>query len=131
MIFLIQPYLVIPIVILFILVLVVRNFYLSTARSIATIEGMSKSPMVQHLTSSVNGISTIKAFQCQKRFIRGFDMYQNDYSSALFTLITSRRWLVYVMDNIQVVFIGAILLVVCLYLPDGNLNEYNSSKQQN
>lgn len=46
-------------------------------------------------------------------------MYQNDYSSALFTLITSRRWLVYVMDSIQVIFIGGILFTLCIYLPDG------------
>ena len=101
MIFLIANYLIIPIAILAVLVFVVRNFYLNTARSIATIEGMSKSPVVQHLTSSINGISTIKAFRSQKRFIKKFEMYQNDYSSCLFTLITSRRWLVYVMDSIQ------------------------------
>lgn len=120
MIFLINPYLIVPILILFILVLLVRHFYLFTARSVATIEGVSKSPLVQHLTSSINGISTIKAFRVQRRFIRKFDMYQNDYSSALFTLITGRRWLVYVFDNIQVVFIAGVLFVLCLYLPDGN-----------
>lgn len=92
MIFCIEKFLIIPIVILVVVIILVRNFYLDTARSIATLEGMSKSPVVQHLASSINGISTIKAFKSQKRFIRKFEMYQNDYSSALFTLITSRRW---------------------------------------
>ena len=83
-----------PIAILLICVLAMRNFYLPTARQIGFIEGQSKGPVVHHLTSSINGISTIKCFRSQERFIRKFDMYQNDYSSALFSLITSRRWLV-------------------------------------
>lgn len=84
--------------------------YVLFFRQIGFIEGQSKGPVVHHLTSSINGISTIKCFRSQERFIRKFDMYQNDYSSALFSLITSRRWLVYMMDSIQVIFLAGVFL---------------------
>lgn len=82
----------------------------SVFRQISFIEGQSKGPVVHHLTSSINGISTIKCFRSQERFIRKFDMFQNDYSSSLFALITSRRWLVYTMDSLQVIFLAGVFL---------------------
>lgn len=87
---------------------------MSFFRQIGFIEGQSKGPVVHHLTSSINGINTIKCFRAQERFIRKFDMFQNDYSSSLFALITSRRWLVYTMDNLQVIFLAGVFLFLSL-----------------
>ena len=76
------------------------------------LEGVAKSPVIQHVSSSLNGLSTIRAFKAQDRFNQNFNIYQNDHSSAFFMYIIGIRWFVYMIDSLQVIFIAAILAVV-------------------
>lgn len=112
MIVLLNYWLIFPLAILMTLVLLFRNLYLRTAKSIRMLEGVAKSPVIQHINSTINGLSTIRAYKSSDRFNQNFNMYQNDHSSAYFMYLLGIRWFVFMLDSLQVIFIAGVLVVV-------------------
>lgn len=55
--------------VLCILVLVIQQYYLHASRAIKRIFHVSKSPIYQHFSESLGGVSTIRAMRLQSRFI--------------------------------------------------------------
>lgn len=98
----------IPIVVLAVLIFLIRNFYIDLARKIKIIEGVTKSPVFTQLSTSLFGITTIRAFKVQKRFESRFDAYQNDHSAAWFYYIATGRWLLFYMDLCSIIFVGGV-----------------------
>ena len=91
MIVILNWYLVIPLAVLMTLVLLFRNLYLKTAKYIRMLEGVAKSPVIQHISSSLNGLSTVRAFNAQNRFIKRFHVLQNDHSSCYFLYLLGKK----------------------------------------
>lgn len=85
-----KPWLLVPFAVLMILVLLFRNLYLRTAKYIRMLEGVAKSPVIQHIGSTLNGLSTIRAFKQSERFNENFNIYQNDHCSAYFMYLLGR-----------------------------------------
>jgi ABC-type multidrug transport system fused ATPase/permease subunit len=46
-----------------------KRYYVTSTRQIKRLEAISKSPIFSHFGETLNGISTIRAFGAQKRFI--------------------------------------------------------------
>ena len=92
-----------------------RVFYIHTARSLQTLEGVCKSSLIQHLTSTLNGLSTVRAFRSEKKFIKKFNRYQNDFTAINFLLGTSKRWFINFLENLQLVFIAGLLFILVLF----------------
>lgn len=67
-----------------------------------------KSPVFTQLSTSLYGLTTIRAFNVQKRFETRFDAFQNDHSAAWFFYIASGRWLLFYMDLSSCIFVGGI-----------------------
>ena len=111
-------YLAIPFIVFVSIVVLYRNFFIRTARSLETLEGVGKSPVVNHLTCSLNGLSTIRAFRTEDRFIKKFNRFLNDHTSIYFTLITSKRWLVYVLDCLKLFFMSGVLAILIVFAED-------------
>ena len=109
-----NPWLIIPFTLFIAAVIVYRIFYISTSRALQTLEGVSKSPQVQHLASTLNGMSTIKAFRSEEKFIQKFTRFHNDYTAARHITITCQRWLVYVLDHLQLIFLAGTLFAMVL-----------------
>jgi hypothetical protein len=51
---------------------VFRTFYLKISKQIITLEGVSRSFVVQHAISSLNGLSIINAFNKERAFIKKY-----------------------------------------------------------
>lgn len=109
-----NPMLIIPFTLFIIAVIWYRVFYITTARALQTLEGVSKSPQVEHLASTLNGMSTVRAFRSEKKFIQKFHRYQNDYTAARFILMVCKRWFVYVLEHLQLLFLAGTLFAMCL-----------------
>lgn len=89
----VKPWLLVPFAVLMVLVMLFRNLYLKTAKYIRMLEGVAKSPVVQHISGTLNGLSTIRAFKQSTRFNNNFNVYQNDHCSAYFLYLLGKKLL--------------------------------------
>ena len=87
-----KPWLLVPFAILMILALMFRKLYLRTAKYIRMLEGAAKSPVIQHIGCTLNGLSTIRAFKQGARFNDTFNIYQNDHCSAYFMYLLGKKF---------------------------------------
>ena len=60
----------------------------------------------------------MRAFKVEDKFITKFNRYLNDHTSIYFTLITSKRWLVYVLDCLKLIFMTGILAILIVFAED-------------
>ncbi|XP_035459712.1 ATP-binding cassette sub-family C member 4 isoform X2 [Scophthalmus maximus] len=114
----IMPWIIIPIVPLLVVFLFLRCYFLQTSRDIKRLESTTRSPVFSHLSSSLQGLSTIRAFKVQQRFQQMFDKYQDLHSEAWFLFLTTSRWFAVRLDGICSVFV-TITAFGCIYLRDG------------
>ncbi|KAK3863657.1 hypothetical protein Pcinc_030600 [Petrolisthes cinctipes] len=85
-----------------------RRFYLSTARDVKRLEGITRSPVFSHLSASLQGLTTIRAFQVQQSFIQDFDHHQDLHSSAWFLFLSTTRWFGICLDWISCIYIAVV-----------------------
>uniref|UniRef100_A0A3P9HUZ4 Multidrug resistance-associated protein 4 n=1 Tax=Oryzias latipes TaxID=8090 RepID=A0A3P9HUZ4_ORYLA len=112
------PWILIPIVPLLGVFLFLRHYFLQTSRNIKRLESTTRSPVFSHLSSTLQGLSTIRAFRVQERFQQMFDEYQDLHSEAWFLFLTTSRWFAVRLDVICSVFV-TITAFGCLYLKEG------------
>ncbi|XP_071783118.2 ATP-binding cassette sub-family C member 4-like isoform X1 [Centroberyx gerrardi] len=112
------PWILIPVVPLLIAFLFLRCYFLQTSRDIKRLESTTRSPVFSHLSCSLQGLWTIRAFKVQQRFQQMFDAYQDLHTAAWFLFLTTSRWLAVRLDGICSVFV-TITAFGCLYLRDG------------
>ncbi|ENN79278.1 hypothetical protein YQE_04278, partial [Dendroctonus ponderosae] len=102
----VEPFLLIAALGLLVLFYSFRCVYLETSRSVKRVEAITKSPLFSHMTASVQGLSTIRAFAAQKLLINEFDELQNRHSAAWFLFIASSRCFALWLDLICIFFIA-------------------------
>ncbi|XP_042110921.1 ATP-binding cassette sub-family C member 4 isoform X2 [Ovis aries] len=76
------PWIAIPLVPLGIVFFVLRRYFLETSRDVKRLESTTRSPVFSHLSSSLQGLWTIRAYKAEQRFQELFDSHQ-DLHSAL------------------------------------------------
>uniref|UniRef100_A0AAQ4Q2Y6 Multidrug resistance-associated protein 4 n=1 Tax=Gasterosteus aculeatus aculeatus TaxID=481459 RepID=A0AAQ4Q2Y6_GASAC len=101
----ILPWILIPVVPLFAVFLFLRFYFLQTSRDIKRLESTTRSPVFSHLSSSLQGLSTIRI---EKLY----------FKSAWFLFLTTSRWFAVRLDGICSIFV-TITTFGCLYLRDG------------
>ncbi|XP_077946532.1 ATP-binding cassette sub-family C member 4 isoform X5 [Gasterosteus aculeatus] len=114
----ILPWILIPVVPLFAVFLFLRFYFLQTSRDMKRLESTTRSPVFSHLSSSLQGLSTIRAFKAQRSFQQVFDEHQDLHSGAWFLFLTTSRWFAVRLDGICSIFV-TITTFGCLYLRDG------------
>merc|ERR1711988_63393 len=67
------------------LYLLVRQYFMPSARAVQRIESVRRSPIFSHLASSLSGIVLIRAFHAEKLLIAEFDRVLNFHTSSYFT----------------------------------------------
>ncbi|CAG2166187.1 unnamed protein product, partial [Oppiella nova] len=105
-------YLVFPAALLLLLVFMGRYFYIRAARDIKRLEGLSRSPVYSHVSTTLTGLTSIRAFGTQDVFERQFECHQNANTSASFLLIVTARAFGFLMDWICVLYISAVVAFI-------------------
>ncbi|XP_066923803.1 ATP-binding cassette sub-family C member 4-like [Clytia hemisphaerica] len=90
--------LLVPIVIVFIML---RMYYIKTARELKRIEGIARSPVFGHFSTTMLGLPTIRAFRVQDKFFDLFAEVQDKHTEAYFTFVASTGWLGFNLDLIS------------------------------
>ncbi|XP_052777823.1 ATP-binding cassette sub-family C member 4-like [Mya arenaria] len=87
---------------------VIRRYYIRTSRHIKRLEGTTRSPVFTHLSASLQGLHTIRAFGVQEKFIEEFDAHQDMHTESWFLCLTSSRWLATRLDWLCALFVTAV-----------------------
>ncbi|XP_048505778.1 probable multidrug resistance-associated protein lethal(2)03659 isoform X2 [Athalia rosae] len=106
----VNPLLIIPTAFILFLMYLLRNFYISTSRSVKRLEGITRSPVFGHLGATLHGLTTIRAFKAENILAKEFDNHQDVHSSAWFILIASSRAFGFYLDFTCVLYTGLVTL---------------------
>ncbi|CAJ1086991.1 LOW QUALITY PROTEIN: multidrug resistance-associated protein 4-like [Xyrichtys novacula] len=112
------PLILIPVLPLLLFFLYLRRYYLSTSRDIKRLESTTRSPVYSHLSSSLQGLWTIRALKAGDRLKKAFDAHQDRHSEAWFLFLMTSRWFALRLDSICSVFI-TFASFGCVFLRDG------------
>ncbi|XP_022093078.1 multidrug resistance-associated protein 4-like isoform X2 [Acanthaster planci] len=108
-----------PIVIVFFLI---RRFYLASSRDVMRLEGIARSPVFSHLSVTLTGLSTVRAFKAQQRFTADFDRYLDSHTRAWFLFLATSRWLGVQLDFLSSLFVCGVSFTCILTAGFLNLN---------
>uniref|UniRef100_A0A8W8LF17 Multidrug resistance-associated protein 4 n=1 Tax=Magallana gigas TaxID=29159 RepID=A0A8W8LF17_MAGGI len=88
----INPYLLLPLTPLVIVIYLVRWFSLPTTRNMKRLEAMTQSPIFSHISDTLVGLQSIRALGMSQKFLRDFDRFQDRHTSAVFLFLSANRW---------------------------------------
>ncbi|XP_041372527.1 ATP-binding cassette sub-family C member 4-like [Gigantopelta aegis] len=111
----VSPWLLIAVIPVAMFVIFIRYFAIRTTRQIRRLEAVSRSPVYSHVSDTIGGLQTIRAFGKQDQFTESFDGYQNHHSSAWFLYLASYRWFS-IRSLFAVIVFYNIIIQVCLVL---------------
>ncbi|UJR13066.1 hypothetical protein I4U23_000091 [Adineta vaga] len=106
----IQPWSIIPALISTIFLLFVRYSFASTSRDLKRIEGITRSPIYSHLSSTIDGLKIIRSFQKKKYWLNFFEKSLNNNIQTNHLLIVTNRWAAIRFDWVALIFIIIIIL---------------------
>jgi ABC-type multidrug transport system fused ATPase/permease subunit len=91
--------------------LVYQKYYLRTSRELKRLDSVSRSPIYAHFQESLGGISTIRAYRQQARFIMENEWRMDANLRAYFPSVSANRWLA-----VRLEFIGSIIILAAATL---------------
>ncbi|KAI7889943.1 multi drug resistance-associated protein MRP [Mucor mucedo] len=84
----------------------VQRYYLTTSRELKRLDSVGKSPIYSHFQETISGVSTIRAYEQQNRFMFENEGKLDDNQRAYFPSISCNRWLA-----VRLEFLGSIIIL--------------------
>ncbi|XP_063900420.1 ATP-binding cassette sub-family C member 3-like [Zophobas morio] len=99
---------------LLLLYIVIQRFYVSSSRQLKRLESVSRSPIFAHFQETNHGVSTIRAYGREERFIKENIAVLEYNQRSYYPSISSNRWLAIRLESIgnMVVFFASLFAVV-------------------
>ncbi|KAG0352124.1 hypothetical protein BG005_008389 [Podila minutissima] len=94
-----------------------RSLYMASSRQVKRIESLERSPIYSHLSETLAGLISVRAFRKREEFMEEHLKTQEDHGRAFFTYLAMARWLGYRLDVVSAVFLG-ITSVACVAARD-------------
>ncbi|CDH53089.1 multidrug resistance-associated protein 1 [Lichtheimia corymbifera JMRC:FSU:9682] len=85
--------------------LYIQRYYLATSRELRRLDSVGKSPIYSHFQETIAGVSTIRAYEQQRRFVFENETRLDDNQRAYFPSISCNRWLA-----VRLEFMGSIII---------------------
>lgn len=106
----VNPYTLIPTLFVAILFYYLREFYLMSSRNIKRMDAITRSPVFSHLAATLNGLSTIRAFNAEKILSNEFDNHQDLNSSAFYMFLATSRAFGFWLDLTLCIYIAVVIV---------------------
>ncbi|XP_062576849.1 ATP-binding cassette sub-family C member 5-like, partial [Saccostrea cucullata] len=114
----VSPYFLIALLPLAIAFFVLNFVFTSGVRELKRMDARTRSPLISHITATVQGISTIHAFGKSTEFMDRFHQLLDTNSVPFFLFSASNRWLAIRLDLLCVIVVGVTgLLVIVTNIP--------------
>ncbi|KAF9935782.1 hypothetical protein BGZ67_002988 [Mortierella alpina] len=94
--------------------LLVQSFYIRSSRALKRIDSVSKSPIYQHFSETLAGVTTIRALDANERFIADNAVKADIAANAYFSWIVTNRWLQIRLEGLGAVVVLAAALFAVL-----------------
>ncbi|XP_008557311.1 ATP-binding cassette sub-family C member 4 [Microplitis demolitor] len=94
------------IIVMIIFYWVIKNIYLATAQDVKRLEGVVKSPVFTHVSSSMAGLTTIRSGNSQELVRKEFDSYQDVHTSAFSMIVFTSAWFSLWLDVVTITFVA-------------------------
>jgi len=89
----------------------IQQYYIRSSREIKRLDSISRSPIYAHFSETLAGISTIRSFGQEERFIFDNQVKLDENQKAYFASLVANRWL-----GIRVEFIGSCVVSLAALL---------------
>ncbi|CAB3220069.1 unnamed protein product [Arctia plantaginis] len=100
------------------------SMYLITAQGIKRVEAVTRSPVFSHVTATMTGLVTVRAFDAQNMLIKQFDEKQDIHTAAWYlTLVTNNAYAAWL--SLVCVFYVMVISYTFLLLDDGTTKSGN------
>lgn len=109
---------VIPLAVLYIYY---QQYYLRTSRELRRLDSTTRSPIYAHFQESLGGLSTIRGYNQQRRFIHINQSRMDNNMSAYYPSVNANRWLAYRLEFIGTVIIFGAASLSMVRLKSGKL----------
>ncbi|XP_056647583.1 probable multidrug resistance-associated protein lethal(2)03659 [Diorhabda sublineata] len=106
----INPYILFPTLILLAMMYYIKQAFLVSSRNIKRLEAVTRSPIYSHLTATLQGITTIRAFGAEAILVQQFDKLQDKFTSAFYMFLTASRGFGFWLDVHCVVYMALIII---------------------
>ncbi|XP_061547082.1 canalicular multispecific organic anion transporter 1 [Phycodurus eques] len=108
------PFFTIVIIPLTVVYFFVQRFYVATSRQLRRLDSVSRSPIYSHFGETVSGLSVIRAYSHQERFLQHNEITMDENLKSVYPWIVSNRWLAIRLEFVGnlVVFFAALLAVI-------------------
>nr|XP_060626494.1 ATP-binding cassette sub-family C member 2-like [Anolis sagrei ordinatus] len=83
----------------------IQRYYIASSRQIRRLAGASRTPIISHFSETLLGVSTIRAYGCQERFIDQNKDVVNENLVCFYNNVISNRWLA-----IRLEFLGNLMV---------------------
>ncbi|KAF5303186.1 hypothetical protein FQA39_LY10099 [Lamprigera yunnana] len=104
----VTPWMALASVVIFGIFYLMRIVYLQTSCNVKRLEGITRSPVFEHLNITLYGLTSIRAFKSQNTFQKKFDDLQDVHSSVWFLYLASAKAFSFWLDVICVCYISLV-----------------------
>ncbi|KAF2975269.1 hypothetical protein EK904_009142 [Melospiza melodia maxima] len=117
------PFFAIVIIPLSIFYYFVLRFYVATSRQLRRLDSVTRSPIYSHFGETVSGLSVIRAYGHQERFLKKNEITMDINQKSVYSWIISNRWLAIRLEFVGslVVFFSALLAVIAKGTLEGGI----------
>ncbi|GAM21060.1 hypothetical protein SAMD00019534_042350, partial [Acytostelium subglobosum LB1] len=114
------PYILIPVCLLSLYYYQIQKFYRHSSRELKRMDSISRSPIFGHVSESFNGLSSIRVFGQQQRFVDTFDQHVDLNLRIFYHAYSVNRWLgmnLELMTGLMVLSASIIAMLTASYSP--------------
>ncbi|XP_018322257.1 multidrug resistance-associated protein 4-like [Agrilus planipennis] len=106
-------------VVLGVIFIVILKFYITIARDVKHLEGITKSPVFSHLSATLNGLVTVRSTKSEPILAFEFDQHQDTHSSAWYLTISCMSSFGLWLDIVSLLFIYCVTIAFIFMSEEG------------
>ncbi|XP_067013510.2 ATP-binding cassette sub-family C member Sur, partial [Anabrus simplex] len=88
---------------------VVQRFYRWSSRELQRLDSLTRSPIASHFSETLGGLTTIRAFCDQQRFMHGLFQKMDTHTNVFLIMNAGNRWLGVALD-----YLGGVIVFVAI-----------------